>query len=327
MQKQKWVSLAAVVLTILLIVSGCGNGETKGNGGSEAGEKKIKVAFAQMANSVPYRIKQTNSIKEEGEKRGYEMLITDAQDNTAKQVSDVEDLIARKVDYIALTPREFEGLAPALQTAKKAGVPVILIDRVAKGEAGVDYVTNIAADYVWEGAQAAEWLVANTEGDLAIVELTGTVGASAAKDRSDGFHQVIGDHPRMQVIASQTADFSRSDAQKVMENIIQAKGKAINVVYAHNDEMAIGAALALREAGIVPGKDVHIIGIDGQVDAFEMIKAGDMSATVFSSPYYGPILFDTIEKLKNGEEVPTKIMLEGFLVDKSNVEEKMELAY
>ncbi|MCX7710139.1 MAG: ABC transporter substrate-binding protein [Clostridia bacterium] len=293
----------------------------------EEPKKTIKVGFSQMENNNPWRIAETNSIKEEAKKRGIELVYTDAQSQTAKQVSDVEDMIAQKVDYILLAPREFEGLAPALQSAKKAKIPVILIDRAAAGKAGEDYVTLIASDFIKEGQEAAEWLAKQTNGKANIVELTGTTGSSVAKDRSDGFKDVLKKYPDMKVIASQTGDFARANGQKVMENIIQAKGKAITAVYAHNDEMAIGAIQALKAAGMTPGKDVIIVSIDGEKDALKAIVAGELGATVECNPRFGPSAFDVIEKLQKGEKIPEKIVNPDKFFDASNAKDNIDAAY
>ncbi|HKY04639.1 MAG TPA: ABC transporter substrate-binding protein [Blastocatellia bacterium] len=289
---------------------------------SSCARKKDKtvVGFSQMENNNPWRIAETNSMREEAARRGdrFELVVTDAQGQTAKQVADVEDLIARRVDAIFLAPREFEGLAPALQAAKEANIPVFLIDREAAGIAGTDYVAFLGSNFVEQGKRAAEWLIKQTNGKAGIVELTGTAGSSVARDRAHGFMEQIKQHPGMQVIASQTGDFSRQAGQKVMENIIQAKGKEITAVYAHNDEMAIGAIQALKAAGMKPGQDVIIVSVDGERAALEAIIANELGATVESNPRFGPLAFDTLEKYLRKEPIPTKIILEDRFFDASN---------
>ncbi len=296
------------------------------NGAAEE-EKVVRVGFSQMENNNPWRIAETNSIKEEAKKQGMELVYTDAQGQTSKQVSDVEDIIAQGVDYILLAPREYEGLAPALQSAKEAGIPVILIDREAAGEPGVDYVTLIASNFIEEGQRAGEWLAEVMDGKANIVELTGTTGSSVAKDRQDGFMQVIDTYSDMNIIASQTGDFARANGQKVMENIIQAKGEEINAVYAHNDEMAIGAIQALKAAGMKPGEDVIVVSIDGSKDALKAIIAGEMGATVECNPGFGPKAFEVINMLEAGEEVPVKITNPDKFFDVNNAEEFLDYAF
>ena len=285
------------------------------------------IGYSQLANTGTYRIAETNSMKDEAEKRGFKLIVTDAQDNTAKQVSDVEDLIAQNIDLLILSPREFEGLETALQTAKENSVPVILVDRLAKGEAGVDYVTYIATDFVWEGQAAGEWLKDKTGGTCNIIELTGTVGSSSAQDRATGFAGVVDQNEGMKIIASQTGNFERSEGQKVMENLLQAHGGEVDAVFCHNDQMALGAVQAIKAAGYKPNEDILVIGIDGEMDSSKSVIAGEMSATVVSSPMYGPITFDTVEKILAGQEVPEQTIMEGVVVDAGNAQENMELAY
>lgn len=330
--------ISAVLLILLLVFSlaACGNqtGQSADAGKTDSTKKeetkagkKIKVGFSQMENNNPWRIAETNSIKDEAKKRGIELVYTDAQSQTAKQVSDVEDLIAQKVDYILLAPREFEGLAPALQSAKEANIPVILIDRAAAGKAGEDYITLIASDFIQEGQRAGEWLAKETGGKGKIVELTGTTGSSVAHDRSEGFKKAIGKNPDMQIIASQTGDFARANGQKVMENIIQSKGKEITAVYAHNDEMAIGAIQALKAAGMTPGKDVKIISIDGEKDALKAIVAGELGATVECNPRFGPKAFDVIDQHMKGEKIEPKIVNPDKFFDGTNAKDNIDAAY
>ncbi len=310
----------ACILGILMGLSLAGCKEEK---------PKTVVGFSQMVNNTPWRTTQTNSIKQEAAKRAakFELIVTDAQDQTAKQVADVNDLIARKVNAIFLAPREFDALAPALQAAKQAQIPVFLIDRTAAGKAGEDYVAFLGSDFISQGANAARWLVAETGAKANIVELTGTPGSSVARDRSQGFNEQVKTRPNMKVIASETADFSRERAQQVMADIIKSKGKQITAVYAHNDQMALGAIEALKAAGMQPGKDVRIISIDGERAALEAIIKGEMNATIESSPRFGPLAFDTLERYLNKIRVPTKIPVEDRLFDKNNAKEFVNTAY
>lgn len=334
---KKLLKMVALVMVMVLALAACGKEEVTTEKAAEAttekaaaevkAEKTIKVGFSQMENNNPWRIAETNSIKEEAEARGIELVYTDAQGQTAKQVNDVEDIIAQGVDYILLAPREFEGLAPALLSAKEAGIPVILVDRAAAGVPGEDYVTLIASNFLEEGNRAAEWLAKQTDGKAGIVELTGTTGSSVAQDRQKGFMDILADYPDMEVIASQTGDFARANGQKVMENIIQAKGDAITAVYAHNDEMAIGAIQALKAAGMTPGEDVIVVSCDGTKDALKAIIAGEMGATVECNPRLGPSAFEAIEMLENGEAVPTTIVSPDAFFDIENAEANLDAAY
>ena len=310
--------LACLLATGLpALVAGCGR---KDSG-------TFVVGFSQMESDNPWRLAETKSLRDEAAKRGYELVVTDAQGQTAKQVSNVEDLIARRVNLILLAPREYEGLAPALQAAKEAKIPVILVDRAAAGTPGEDYVTLLASNFVDQGKRAAEGLAKTTNGQAKIVELSGTAGASVAKDRGDGFREGIKAYPGMQIVASQTGDFSRAAAQRVMQNIAQSLGKQITAVYAHNDEMALGAIQALKAAGLQPGKDVVIVSVDGERAALEAIERGELGATVESNPRFGPLAFDTIEKLRKGEKIPPQLLITDRFFDSANAKQFVAEAY
>jgi ABC-type sugar transport system substrate-binding protein len=334
---RKQAAILMGVILIAFLLANCAKKEegpsTSTGGASTAststGGKKIVIGFSQMENNNPWRIAETNSMKDEAAKRSdrFELVVTDAQSQTSKQVSDVEDLVARKVDAIFLAPREFEGLTPALEAAREAKIPVFLIDREAAGTVGQDYVTFIGSNFIEQGGRAGEWLIKQSNGKASIIELTGTAGSSVARDRSQGFIDAIKSHPEMKIIASQTGDFSRATAQKVMENILQSKGKDITAVYAHNDEMAIGAIQALKAAQMNPGRDVLIVSVDGEKAALEAIIRGEMNITVESNPRFGPKAFDTLEKFLRGETIPPKIILEDRFFDSSNAQQFLNEAY
>lgn len=308
---------AALLALALLGIGGCARKKTA----------EYVVGFSQMESDNPYRLAETKSIRDEATRRGIQLVVTDAQGQTAKQVADVEDLIARRVNMIILAPRTFDGLTPALQAAKAAKIPVILVDRSAAGTAGIDYVTELASNYTEQGRRAAEWLAAQTKGSANIVELSGTPGASVADDRAKGFRAEIAKYPNMKIIASQTGNFSRATGQGVMQNIAQSLGKKITAVYAHNDEMAIGAIQALQASGRKPGTDVLIVSVDGSRAALEAIDRGELGATVESNPRYGPLAFETIEKFRSGEKLPAKILVNDRFFDRANVKQFIADAY
>jgi ABC-type sugar transport system substrate-binding protein len=308
-----------IVMTVAAFsLSGCMREKTK----------KI-VGFSQTENIGPWRVAETNSIKSEAAKhqKTYDFLMTDAQGQTSKQFSDIEDLIARQVDVILLAPREYQGLTPVLEAARTVKIPVFLIDREVAGKPGKDFVTFMGSDFVAQGRRVGEWLAQATNGKASIVELTGTAGSSVAIDRAKGFRDAIRNYPQMQIIASQTADFSRATAGRVMENIIQSKGSDITVVYAHNDEMALGAIQALKSAGMKPGKDVIVGSIDGQKTALEAIIRGELGVSVESNPRFGPLAFATLEKYFAGEKIPPRIILKDRLFDATNAKQFVDQAY
>ncbi len=289
---------------------------------------RYTVGFAQMESNNPWRLAQTASIRAEAARRGYSLVVTDALGQTPKQVNDVEDLIARRVGVILLAPREYRGLVTALDEAREARIPVILVDREAAGVAGRDYVTFLGSNFVEQGRRAAEWLAKTTGGRARIVELTGTAGSSVAADRARGFREGIAAYPGMTVVASQTGDFSRARGQEVMQNLAQSLGAGgFTAVYAHNDEMALGAIQALKAAGRVPGRDVQVVSIDGERAGLEAITRGELGATVESNPRFGPLAFETVEQVRRGEAVPGKKLVTDRFFDRSNAAQYVEEAY
>jgi ribose transport system substrate-binding protein len=282
--------------------------------------------FAQTENNNPWRIAQTESMRNAAEENGVEIVITDAQSNTPKQVSDIQDMIAQGVDVLFIPPREEQGLEPALQSAREAGVPVFLVDREANAEICEDYVSFMGSNFVEQGERAAEWLVEATNGKAKVAELQGTVGASVTADRGEGFKSVIDENSGMEIVASQSGNFNRAEGQNVTEQILGGNPD-LDAVYAHNDEMAIGAIQALKDAGRKPGEDVTVVSVDGTRDALQAIIDGDLGATVETNPRFGPLAFDTAERFLSGEQIPTKITVQDRLFDKSNAAQFIDSAY
>ncbi len=312
-------------------------------------EKKdtYKVGFSQVEMNNPWRTAQTASMQDEAKKLGHELVYTDAGGSEAKQISDVDSMIAQRVDLIFLAPRSEKPLAQAVMKAKAAGIPVILLDRdvdhtIAKP--GEDFVCFIGSNFIQEGARAAEWLVNAMKGKATIIELEGTTGASPAIDRQKGFHDYIGGtyasvensgtpaaaptggYPDMKIVASQTGDFARDKGRQVFETLYQANPDA-NAVFTHNDEMALGAIAALEAAGKVPGKDLIIVSIDGSRDALQAIVDGKLGATVECNPRFGPVAFETLAKYASGEQVPVKIINPDKFYDVQNAAASLPDAY
>jgi ribose transport system substrate-binding protein len=323
------VFLLSVFVLASLAFAGCRKegGSSTGAGGKKEG--KLRIGFSQMENNGPWRIAETKSMKDEAAKRAdrFELVVTDARGDIANQVANVEDLIAQRVDAIFLAPQQEKGFEGVLEAARDAKIPVFLLDREVEGAPGKDFVTFIGSNFVEEGKRAGEWLVKQSNGKAGIIELLGTAGASVARDRHDGFAEAIKSSPDMKIIASQTANFTRAEGQKVMENLIQAHGKNITAVYTHNDEMALGAIQALKAAGMQPGKDVLIVSVDGQKSALEAIMRGEMNITVECNPRFGPVAFDTLEKYLKGEKVEPKIIVPDKFFDPSNAGQYVNEAY
>ncbi|MDX0751064.1 substrate-binding domain-containing protein [Sinorhizobium medicae] len=294
-----------------------------------AQKETYKVGFAQTESNNPWRIAQTNSMKAEAEKLGHQLVYTDAAGSAAKQVADVNSMIAQGVDLIFLAPREEKPLIPAVMAAKKAGIPVILLDRSVDpslAKAGEDYVTFIGSDFIEEGKRIAEWLIKNANGKSKIIELEGTTGSSPANDRKKGFDETIKTAGGFEIVASQSGDFARDKGRQVAEALLQAHPDA-DIVYAHNDEMAIGAIAAIEAAGKVPGKDVLVLSIDGGKEAVQAVIDGKIAAVVECNPRFGPKAFETMLRYAKGEKIDPLVINEDKFYDSTNAAAELANAY
>lgn len=293
-------------------------------------QESYKVGFAQVESNNPWRIAETKSFQDTAVECGWDLITTDAAGSAAKQVADVDSMIAQGIDVLFLPPREEKPLIPAVKKAAAAGIPTFLVDRSVDADAaqaGVDYVSFLGSDFVDQGARAAGWLMENFEGEEGIVvELEGTTGSSPAQDRKSGFDDAIAGDDRFEIVASQTGDFARDQGRQVMETLLQAHPD-VNVVYAHNDEMAIGAIQALEQAGRVPGEDVTVVSIDGTRDALQAIIDGKLGVTVESSPFFGPLACDTMNAYAAGEDIPAWVKVEDRIFTIENAADAIDDAY
>jgi len=283
-----------------------------------AAEKKLVVGFSQVGAESAWRTAETKSIQGEAAKRGIDLKFADAQGKQAQQIQALTSFIAQKVDAIVLAPVVETGWDAVLQQAKDANIPVILVDRGVKVSDDSLYTTLIASDFVEEGRMAAEWLAKKMNGKANIYELQGTTGSAPAIDRKKGFEEILAKYPDMKIVKSQSGDFTRAKGKEVMEAFIKSDGKQIQAVYAHNDDMALGAIQALDEAGMNPGKDVTVISIDAVRAAFEAMVAGKLNATVECNPLMGPLVFDTINRLRAGEKLPKFTQNKDQLFEQAN---------
>jgi galactofuranose transport system substrate-binding protein len=280
--------------------------------------KKLVVGFSQVGAESGWRTANTESIKSEAEKRGIDLRFSDAQQKQENQIKAIRSFIAQGVDVIAFSPVVETGFEPVLQEAKKAGIPVVLSDRAVKVSDPSLYVCFLGSDFVEEGRRAAKEVVKLTGGKGNIAELVGTVGSAPAIDRKKGFEEVLKDNPGLKIIMSQSGDFTRAKGKEVMEAFLKSpQGKDINVLFAHNDDMALGAIQAMEEAGIKPGVDIKIVSIDGVKGAFEAMKDGKLNCTVECNPLLGPQLFDLIEKVANKQEVPKRVVSQEGVYEQS----------
>lgn len=296
---------------LLLALAGCGESAKEA---PDAADKSLVIGFSQVGSESGWRTSFTESVKAEAARRGIELKFSDAQQKQENQIKAIRSFIAQGVDGIVVAPVVETGWKPVLTEAKRAGIPVVIVDRNMALEDDSLYLTRVASDFIEEGRKAARWLMEATQGKCNIVELQGTVGATAAIDRMKGFKEVIGQYPAAQIIRTQTAEFTRSKGKEVMEAFIKAEqgGKNICAVWAHNDEMAIGAVLAIKEAGLDPGEDILIVSVDAVPDIFKAMADGDTNATVELSPHMGGPAFEAITAHLSGKaEIPKLITING----------------
>jgi galactofuranose transport system substrate-binding protein len=278
---------------------------------AQADKKKITLGFSQIGAESEWRTANTKSIKEAAGTAGINLKFSDAQQKQENQIKAIRSFIAQKVDVIAFSPVVETGWEPVLREAKAAKIPVILTDRAVSTKDDSLWVTFIGSDFVEEGRRSAKWMVdkmKDNPGPIRIVELQGTVGSAPAIDRKKGFEEIIKDKSKFKIVRSQTGDFTRAKGKEVMEAFLKAEGKNINVLYAHNDDMAIGAIQAIEEAGLRPGKDIIIISIDAVKGAFEAMIAGKLNVTVECSPLLGPQLMSAVKDLMAGKTLPKRIV-------------------
>jgi ABC-type sugar transport system substrate-binding protein len=291
-----------LLLSVLLVPLAFAGGGQEGGG---AGAKQLVIGFSKIDNQNPWRLAETESVKSEAANRGYELKYSDAQAVQENQIKALRSFIAQKVDGILLAPKTETGWEPVLREAKAAKIPVVLLDRNIKVDDPSLFVTFIGSDFFLEGQMAAEQMIKDLgEGPLNIAELQGQPGADPTIQRANGFRDVIDKYPKINIILSQTGEFNRIQGKQVMEAFMKAKGKEINVVYAHNDDMAIGAIQAIKEYGLNPGKDIYLLSVDAVRDAFEAMVAGNLNCTVECTPLLGPKGFDAIEAALKGESLP-----------------------
>ncbi|WP_158843563.1 ABC transporter substrate-binding protein [Saccharothrix deserti] len=305
MLKKITTATAAVLLAAL---TACGSGGDAASSSGTADDGKITMGFAQVGAESGWRTANTKSIQESAAAAGIDLKFSDAQQKQENQIKAIRSYIQQKVDVIAFSPVVETGWDTVLLEAKRANIPVILTDRAVDSEDTSLYKTFLGSDFVKEGEKAGEWLKANAGSAVNVVELQGTTGAAPAIDRKEGFEKAIAGS-NLKIVASQTGDFTRSGGKQVMEAFLKSVPQ-IDVVYAHNDDMGLGAIEAIKAAGKVPGKDIKIITVDAVKDGMTALAAGEINFIVECSPLLGDQLMDLAKKVLKGEEVPARVVTE-----------------
>ena len=281
-------------------------------------KKPLVVGFAQTGAESAWRTANTESMKSEATKRGIELKFADGQSKQEKQISAIRSFVTQGVDAIVLAPIVVTGWDNVLREAKRAHIPVVIMDRKITTADESLYVTFIGSDFYQEGVMVADWLAKNAGGRTKIVELQGEPGSAAANERHRAFADGMKNHPAFKVIDSQTGNFRRSEGKQVMEALLKKHGKEIEILYAHNDDMALGAIQAIEEAGLKPGKDILIVTIDAIKEAIQAVVDGKINCTVECNPLFGPKIYGTIEKILKKETVEKQMYNKDELFDATN---------
>ena len=304
--------LVAPVVLMLFVFLGCSprvvsDIPLEGMGTAQTKPEKryadLIIGYAQIGAESEWRAANTLSIKDTAEALGVELRFLDAQQKQENQILAIRKFIIQKVDVIGISPIVETGWEDVFQEAQAAGIPIILVDRRADVPEDL-YVTYLGSDFLDEGRKAAQIMVELTNGQANVVELVGTIGSAPANDRYAGFRDILKAYPGMKIIASESGDFTRARGEEVMRSFLQEYGGKITAVYAHNDDMALGAIEAIENYGLKPGEDIKIVSVDAARGAFEAMIAGKLNATVECNPLLGPQFFELALKVVNGEPVP-----------------------
>ncbi len=301
----------AATAALAVALSGCaGGGEQAASGPKDAGD--IVVGFAQVGAESGWRTANTKDIQRAFEDAGIELKFSDAQQKQENQIKAIRSYITQQVDVIAFSPVVETGWDAVLKEAKDAGIPVVLTDRAVDSEDDTLYESFLGSDFIEEGKKAGQWVVdeyADQTEPVEIIQLEGTTGAAPAIDRAEGFAEVVGADEKFQVVASQTGDFTRAGGKQVAEALLKSN-PGVDLIYAHNDDMGLGAIEAIEAAGMVPGQDIKIVTVDAVKDGMTALSEGKINFIVECSPLLGDQLVDIVTKVVAGEDVEKRIITE-----------------
>jgi len=312
--RNRALALGLTLLLVLgLLVTGCTSKTAPAPSGNSGAPQAKTYTFGVSLSGLnhPFFVDVKTGLEAKAKELGVNVIVTDAQDNTSKQISDIEDLITKKVDVIILNPTDSAAVVPAVEKANAANIPVVTVDRAANGG---KVATHIASDNVEAGKMAADFIIKALNGKGKVVELQGIAGSSAARDRGKGFNDQIKTAAGIQIVAQQPADFARAKGLSVMENILQAHPD-IDAVFGHNDEMVLGAIEAMKSK--LKDKKVVVVGVDAIDDAVKAINDGTMAATVGQKPkLMGEMAVESALKIVKGEKVDAFIPVPLDLITK-----------
>lgn len=346
MASRRFAARITTTLTALALAATASTAWAQGAGGQSGAEQRVQktsaatctdptpshaklsdmvVGFSQSENEQnPFRAGETNSVRDAAKTMGVKRLLyTNANDNQAKQVADIQSMIAQGAQAIVVAPINATGLQPALAAAAAKNIPVVTVDRATAGTPCRDFISNMGSDFHQQGIRAAQALAEATGGKAEIAEIQGAFGNSVETQRTDGFAEELKKHPDMHIVAAQTGNWSATDAQRVMEQLLLAHPN-INAVYAQAGVMAFGAMQAIKQAGKQPGKDVTVVSIDGTKTAVQGIADGTIAAVVETNPRFGPQAFQAIQDWFDGKAVPQMIVMQDTLYNKANAAQALQ---
>lgn len=337
--KKSLMTAVGTMLAATLFLVGCGAGNPEqtgstaqpsggtgteqtgqsGQAGGEAtqpAEKKLKIGLSMNTLNNPFFVAVKEGAETQAAEMGFELVVTDAQNNPGQQLADVENLLQQNLDILIIDPTDSDAIAEAVRKANDENMPVFTIDRQANGG---EVITHIGFDAIKSGNIAGNFIAEALGGKGKVVEIQGIMGTNVAQDRSKGFHEAISKYPEIQLVAQQAADFDRGKAMSVMENILQANPE-IDAIYAANDEMALGALAAIEAAGRLD--EIILIGCDAVDPALDAIRADKLEATIAEPPFFlGKEAILTAAKIANGESVEKSVILDSTLVTKENIDQ------
>lgn len=322
--KTRLLALAKLIMTmsILVLIFGCEQvqvKETTTNVEEESHDVSIAtpiskepiLGFSQLGSESEWRLANTLSIKNSAAESDVELNFQNAEQSQSKQIEAIQEFVKQKVDVIAIAPVVETGWEPILKEVKQAGIPVIIIDRYVDVSDSSLYVTHIGSDFYEEGRKAGKYLLdkfTKTNKQIGIVELKGTEGSTPSIARGKGFRDVISPRSDLQFLSSENADFTVAKGKQVMKKFLQEKGRDIRVLYSHNDDMTFGALEAIEEYGLVPGKDIVVITVDGTRKALEKMNEGKINLVVECNPLLGPNLIQAVREVVKGSTLPKRIV-------------------
>jgi ABC-type sugar transport system substrate-binding protein len=319
---KRFAAAAIGGLLVAGLLTACGGDDNTGGGGG--GTDKIVMGFAQTGAESAWRTANTQSVKDSAAAAGIELKFVDGQGKQENQIAAIRSFIAQGVDIIAFSPLVETGWDAVLNEAKTAGIPVILTDRAIDSPDTSLYKTFLGSDFIAEGKKAGDWVnkeYASAPGPVNIVVLEGTTGSAPANDRKTGFNDVVTD-PKFKIIASQTGEFTRAKGKEVMEAFLQAH-KDINLLYAHNDDMGLGAIEAIQAAGKVPGKDIKIVTVDAVKDGMQALADGKINYIVECSPLLGTQLMELAKKVVAKQDVPARVVTVETVFDQQQAKDAL----